>query len=179
MYSGPRVTCTTTLCFHWRENYVQKGWSPSTQSLCLIWSAYWCTWNLGPFWYVNWFLKEVCPGRTMPSCRRHSPQGLFDCPVSPAEMLHHLQGRDLAETCQLILNGGEEYRLDVLDDLFLYWVVDGSVSSEKSLFMFEPLCCNYVFWFCFQGGRLVAWVMGGGKGVARLVKIIFCGHRMG
>ena len=62
----------------------------------------------------------------------------------------------------MILYGGEEVGITGLNDLFLDYAVNGIVSSEQSLVLFELLCCNYMFLRYFKGGRIFSGLWGEG-----------------
>ena len=58
---------------------------------------------------------------------------IFNLPVGPENMTHHLQGRELSKTCQLVLDGVQEDGFHVSDYLFLECPIDGVVPSEQRL----------------------------------------------
>ena len=54
---------------------------------------------------------------------------LIDYPIGPEEIIHNLQGRDVAKPCKLVLDRGQEYGLNDANDMLLGGAVDGDVMS--------------------------------------------------
>ena len=59
--------------------------------------------------------------------------------IGSKKMIHHLQGGEFSETCQLVLDRGQEDGFHGGDGFFLGWSVNDSVPSEHHLVLTEPL----------------------------------------